>query len=550
MTSISRAPRPVLLALALALPLLLTVGCGGQGAPGSNQQAAAGVPKMGGTFVAAFEADTGPFNVDVTGGIVSSRALRHVYEPLLSRNFEDYAETPPVRGMLAEKWDMSPDGLTYTLNLRKGVKFQDGTPWNAAAAKYTFDRLLDQNHPSYNAAAAAAQRRRTGVIKAVTAVDDSTLKVEMKDVNVEFLVDTESIFMVSPDLLRKQGMDNYVRAGGGGTGPFKLAKYENGVEAVLERNPDYWGKQMLGGGPYLDKIVIRFLVEPTARIAALLAGEVDWIAVVPPDNIPQLQTDKRFVLGMDTIPHTWGWIMNFKNEFGKQDKLRQAMALSIDRDRMVKDLLRGSAEPAYRFWAPGSAGYRATQKDWTYGYDPERAKSLLREAGYPNGIDIKVLTPNSGSGLMVPGPMNEYIQAEMVKVGIRVKYDTLEWQTFFAKWRAGFEPEYVAYVQAYPTENVTSLRGWTHTLSQPPAATNGGWYSNAEVDKLLDEGQRTVDQAKRYELYNKAVDLTARDVFVLDVVHDKAPLAWSKKVQGFVHPKSWSFVFYKTWLSE
>ncbi len=353
--------------------------------------------------------------------------------------------------------------------------------------------------------------------------------------------------MISPDIIKKYGNDNYQNYSAG-TGPFKLLKNEEGVQASLERNPDYWGSSRYDGGPFVDKIVIRFITEPTARVAALKSGEVDWISVVPPDSVSSLQSDSHLVVSEETIPHVWIWIPNLKHNAFKDKRVRQATALAVDRNRLARDLLRGTAEPAYRFWAPGSPGYRPTPKDMTYDYDPQRAKNLLQAAGYGNGLDIKILTPISGSGLMEPVPMNEFIQQDLAKIGIKVQTETQEWQSFFTKWRSGIPSDYAAFVQAYPTENPKSLARFVTTPNQPPNGVNAGWYSNVDVDRLTDEGSRTLDEQKRYDLYQQAVDIVTQDVGFVSIVHDKAPLAWRKTVNGFVHPRSWNFSFFKTWL--
>ncbi len=520
-----------------------------QKSSGSSSQAGSGKqPKKGGTLVLGFESDVGPLKVDgLGGGIVTSRATRHIYEALVDRDYENFHDIPPRRSGLADRWDISPDGLTYTFYLHPGVKFHDGTPFNAAAAKFTLDRLVDSSHPYYYPAAAAVQRASLGSIGEVVAVDDSTLRITLKSLDVEFLYRMEGVYMISPDIIKRYGNDNYQNYSAG-TGPFKLLKNEEGVQATFERNSDYWGSSRYDGGPFVDKMVIRFITEPTARVAALKTGEVDWISVVPPDSVASLQQDSQLVVSEQTIPHTWAWILNFRHTSFKDKRVRQAAALAVDRSRMARDLLRGTAEPAYRFWAPGSPGYRPTPKDMTYDYDPQRAKRLLQEAGYGNGLDVKVLTPVSGSGMMEPISMNEFIQQDLAKVGIRVQTETQEWQSFFTKWRAGMPAEYAAFAQAYPTENPTSLARWVSTANEPPNGVNSGWYSNQDVDRLLNEGLRTLDEQKRYDLYQQAIDLLTGDVMVLSVVHDKAPLAWRKAVNGFVHPKSWNFSFFKTWL--
>lgn len=509
--------------------------------------AAAGEPKRGGTLVAGFESDVGPMVVERGGGIVTRRATMYVYEALIDLDFENFHEIPPRRAALAQSWEADPSGESWVFRLQDGVKFHDGTPLDAEAVKFNYDRYIDPNHASFYETGAAAQSSNIGTIESVEAVDPSTVRINLKRRDVEFLSRADRIYMVSPTVLEEQGNENYHRVSGG-TGPFRLLSNEQGVQAELERVPDYWGSSRFDGGPFVDKIIIRFLVEPAVRVAALQSGEADWIAVVPPDSVAPLQNNDDFVVGMEPIPHTWGWILNFKHELLKDKRVRQAMALSVNRESLAQDLLRGTAEPAFQFWAPGSPGYRPVPENMTYGYDPQRAKQLLEAAGYSDGIDLKILTPNSGSGLMQPVLMNEFIQENMSEVGINVEMELMEWQSFFVKWREGITPEYAAYVQAYPTERFPSLEGWMLTERQPPNGTNSGWFSNVEFDNFMAQAADTLDETARHELYQKAVDITAEEVAVLSVAHDRAPLAWGKHVKGFVHPRAWYFSLNKTWL--
>jgi peptide/nickel transport system substrate-binding protein len=472
-----------------------------------------------------------------------------VYDSLIMRDYVNFAPEPPRMPGLAERWEVGPEGMSYTFFLRKGVKFHDGTPFDAAAVKFNFDRDSDPSHPNYFQLGAGAAKAILGKVKSTEVVDPYTFKVNMKEPEVLFLNLIEGFFIVSPEVVKKFGNDNYPR-NTAGTGAFKFVKHESGVEAVLEKNPDYWNKEWLGGGPFVDKIVIRFIPEATARVAALQAKEVDWIVAVPPDSVPALQKDSNVVVSMESIPHTWMWRMNFKNEHFMIKKVRQAVALGIDREKMAKGLLRDTAVAAAQFWAPGSPGYRATPKEMTYSYDPERAKALVKEAGFPSGIDVKVFVPNSGSGMMVPVPMNESIQEDLAKVGIRVKFEIVEWQAYLSRSAAGMPPEYAAFGTSLGTEDFSSLPRQFHSKYQPPNGGNPQWYVNPEVDKVFDDAAKTLDDAKRTELYQKANDLITEDVVFLNVVHDKAPMAWNKTVNGFQHTKSWSFSFTKTWLNK
>ena len=540
---------------ALALTTAALAACGAPAptaAPASSTKPAASstkTPKSGGTLVLGFESDIGPLTTEINAGAVTSRVKQMVYDSLVMRDYVNYFPEPPRIPGLAERWEVAPDGMSYTFFLRKGVKFHDGTPFNADAVKFNFDRDNDPSHPFYYQLGAGAAKAILGKVKSTEVVDPYTFKVSMKEPEVLFLNLVEGFFIVSPDAVKKYGNDNYPR-NTAGTGPFKFVSHESGVQAVVEKNPDYWGKESLGGGPFVDKIVIRFIPEATARVAALQAKEVDWIVAVPPDSVPTLQKDPNLVVAMDSIPHTWMWRMNFKNEHFKIKKVRQAVSLGVDREKMAKGLLRDTAIPAAQFWAPGSPGYRPVPKEMTYAYDPDRAKALLAEAGFPNGIDVKVFVPNSGSGMMVPVPMNEEIQEDLAKIGVRVKLEIVEWQAYLSRSGAGMPAEYAAFGTSLATEDPSALPRQFHSKYQPPNGGNPQWYANPDVDKLFDEAAKTLDDAKRTELYLKAHDLVTEDAVFLNVVHDKAPIAWNKAVTGFAHTKSWSFSFTKTWLDK
>ena len=528
----------------------LAAACGNHSASGPVGSSA-GTPKRGGTMVLGFESDIGPMDVELTHGAVNTRVRMMVYDSLVERDYTNpHKGVPPQVPGLAESWTVAPDGMSYTFKLRQGVVFHDGTPFNADAAKFDIDRDLDPNHPYYWKVGAGALSSVLGRVKNTEVVDAYTLRINMQQVQADFLDLLEGMYFPSPDSIKKYGIEGYAQHPIG-TGPFKFTKYEEGVQAQLDRNPDWWGKDQTGGGPFLDKLVIQFIPEPTTRISSLLAGQVDWITAVPADSVATIQGNSKYYVALDPpAPHTWIWRTNFKNPLTAKKEVRQAIALGIDRNRMARDLLRGTALPASQFWGPGEIAYRPTPKDMTYGYDPERAKSLLAQAGYPNGIDILAYVPNSGSGMMDPVSMNQFIQENLSKVGIRVKFETVEWQTYLSRSAAGFPPEYAIFNSSLGGGSPSAFYRYFHSSMQPPKGGDPGWYVNPQVDSLLDQAAVTIDTSQRYELYAQVNDLTTDDVVFVNVVHDKVPLAWSKKVHGFNKVPSWNVSFTQTWLEQ
>jgi peptide/nickel transport system substrate-binding protein len=524
--------------------------CGSRSASQPSATSGGGPAKRGGTLVLGFESDIGPMDIEFSHGAINTRVRQMVYDSLVMRDYTNYHDIPPQIPGLAESWTVAPDGMSYTFNLRKGVKFHDGTDWNADAAKFGIDRNLDPNHPYYYKTAAGAISSSLGQIASTEIVDPYTLRINMNRVQASFLDLLELYWFPSPASVQKYGPENYGQHPVG-TGPFKFTKYEEGVQAEVERNPDWWGSAQAGGGPFVDKINIRFISEPTARVASLLAGQVDWVAAVPPDAVATIQGNSKYHVALDPpAPHTWIWRTNFKNQLTARPEIRQAIALSIDRDRMARDLLRNTAISADSFWGPGNEAYRQTPKDMTYGFDPEQAKKLLAQAGFPNGIDILALVPNSGSGMMEPTSMNQFIQDNLAKTGIRVKLETVEWQTYLTRSQAGFPPEYAIFNSSLAGGSPSAMFRYFHSSMQPPKGGDPGWYVNPEVDKKLDQAETELDGTKRDALYSDVNDLITRDVVFVNVVHDKVPLAWSKSLQGFNKVPAWNVSFTQSWLSQ
>jgi peptide/nickel transport system substrate-binding protein len=546
----NRVTRRRLLALAAAGGgTALLAACGSPHA-GPSTSSATGPAKRGGTLVLGFESDIGPMDIELSHGAVNTRVRQMVYDSLVMRDYTNPHDVPPQIPGLAESWTIAPDGLSYTFNLRKGVTFHDGTPWDAEAAKFGIDRNLDPNHPFYWKTGAGAISSVLGKVRDTEIVDPYTLRINMKQVQASMLDLLELYWFPSPASIKKYGPEGYAQHPVG-TGPFKFSKYEQGVQAELERNPGWWGSSQAGGGPFVDKLVVRFIPEPTSRVASLLAGQVDWIAAVPADSVGTIQSNQKYLVALDPpAPHTWIWRTNFKNQLTARKEVRQAIALSIDRDRMARDLLRNTALPADSFWGPGNEAYRQTPKDMTYGYDPERAKKLLAQAGFPNGIDIVAYVPNSGSGMMEPVSMNQFIQDNLSKSGIRVKLETVEWQTYLSRSQAGFPPEYAIFNSSLSGGSPSAMYRYFHSSMQPPKGGDPGWYVSADVDKLLDQAETELDATKRDALYSQVNDLITDDVVFVNVVHDKVPLAWSKSVHGFNKVPAWNVSFTKTWLDQ
>ena len=309
---------------------------------------------------------------------------------------------------LAEQWEVSEDGKTYTFRLRKNVRFHNGEPFNAAVAKWNLERVMAADtkniHPEY-----------FRVIAAMATPDDNTLEVTLKDVDALFL-----IHMAEGDaaMLPMKGYEQ-AKSQPVGTGPFKFSKWVPGDRVELVRFDGYWNPEL----PYLDKVTFRFISDATAQVAALKAGDLDVIGwLTAPEMAQELDQDKRFkVLAgastSDVILSTNNKAKPFDNP-----KVRQAMAHAIDRQMIIDLAMSGYGTPIGSHWSP-AAPYYADLVD-TYPYNPARAKQLLADAGYPNGIEAVLRVPGKYPYSVRAG---EVLVDQFANVGIRLTMENIEW---------------------------------------------------------------------------------------------------------------------------
>jgi peptide/nickel transport system substrate-binding protein len=508
----------------------------GQAKPAQQPPAAA---KPGGTLVAGWDSDPGALDNNVDRGAVTRTLLHMVYDRIVERDISVKADFPPFGPGLATSWDVSPDAKVYTFKLRPGVKFQDGTPCDAEAIKFNIERNWNPSHPFYSKTGAGANALGYKDLDKVEVLDASTVRVTHKAPFADFLnvlaFGTYSIG--SPTQIQKVGNDELGNQPVG-TGPFKFVSRERGVKLVFEKNPDYWG-----GAPTLDGFIIRPLPEAVARLTALETGEVDWINNVHPDSIEKVRGNANLVIELAQLPNTWGYIPNHRAEPTKNVKVRQALNWAVNREALCKDIMRGLAVPSTSPFAPtGTAGYNPDIKG--YGYDPGKAKALLGEAGYGNGLTLKFQIPQGAVGSPFAVEMNQYLQQNFKDVGIDVSIETLEAQIMQTNLSNGMTPDVHAFSVGFSVDELVNLqRHYRSDLVPPNGNTNPGWIENPDLDALLKQALETPNEEERKKIYfdvqQRAVDLAAW----VWVVHQKGARAWSKKVQGFVNPNSYMFTF-------
>jgi peptide/nickel transport system substrate-binding protein len=450
-----------------------------------------------------------------------------LYDGLTRFDLNQGTTIPKLEPSLAASWTSDATGTTWTFKLRPGVKFTDGTPWDADAAVFNFGRYLDKSSPQYYPQLAATAAIASAGIKSVTKVDDMTIKI-ICDGPLSFLPSNlTTLYMGSPTAIKSEGNAGFAKKPVG-TGPFIFASETRGQKLVMNPNKNYWG-----GAPKLNQLILRPMSDANARVAALRSGQVNWIEVAPPDNIPSLKS-AGYQITSNSYDHIWPWIFDVAKKPWNNQLVRQAANYAINRESLVKNVLNGTADPAYQVLPRANAAYKAS--DNMYSYNPAKAKQLLTEAGYPHGFTTTLSYPTAGSGNMIPGPMNEALQQDLAAVGIKVTLQPIDWSSMVTNIVAGKIPGGADAINSSQTFQQDTY--WI-TLFVSGYGVNLGHYNDPKVTALLDKVKSTVDSAKREALYAQAAKIVTSDAPWLFVVNDRDARAMASNVHGFVQPKSW-----------
>ena len=450
------------------------------------------------------------------------RILVNLYEGLVVYK----PGTLEVAPGLAETWDVSEDGTEYTFHLRPGVTFHDGTPLNAEAVKFNFDRMLDENHPFHDTGPFPLSFFFSAV-EETTAVDELTVKFTLNAPYAPFLSNLAypTGLIVSPAAVEANGAEFGRHPAG--TGPFKFAEWRSNEAVVIEKNDAYWGAPA-----GTNAVVFRPITDANTRVAEMLAGGIDMMVEVPPTSLSQFQGE-GFEVVEQAGPHLWFLILNAKEGPFADVRVRQAANYAINKEAIVNDVLEGTAEVAAGPTPPAFAwAYDDTLAP--YPYDPDKARALLAEAG-AEGAELTFYVTEGGSGMLDPVPMGTAIQADLNAVGLNVKIETYEWNTFLGEVNPGLEGKADMAEMAWMTNDPDTLPFLAlRTEAWPEAGGfNSGYYSNPEVDKLLEEARVATDQGKRAELYKQMQQIVHDDAPWVFVANWKQNAVTSDRVENF-----------------
>ena len=382
---------------------------------------------------------------------------------------------------LATEYSVSKDGKEYTFLLKRGVRFHDGKPFDAEDVKFTFGRLMDPKagiaHPEYYRD-----------IESVQVVDPSTVKIRMKNVNSMFLFN-----LARPDsiIVNKQAVDK-LKTAPVGTGPFKFVEWVRGAHVTLAKFDGYHRK----GLPYLDRVTFKFIGDPSAQIAALKAGDIDVIGYdVSPENARLLEKDPKYkVLDGNTTNKVILSTNNTRKPF-TDVRVRRAMAHAIDRMAIVKGAMSGYGAPIGSHMEPGNPYHIDLLS--AYSYNPEKAKQLLKEAGYPNGFEAVIKLPSRFAYTLRSG---EIVVDMLAKVGIRLKIELIEWGQWIDRVfkNADYDLTVIGHAEPFDINIYANPKYYFR-------------YDNPKFQETLKKAEREPDPKARRELYAALQRMIADD---------------------------------------
>lgn len=505
----------ILLILLLTMSLIIS-GCGGGGE--DNADTGSSEVNKNESFIIAKSNDAKLIDPGYAWIEASIGAVYPVYEGLVQFK-NDELEVEPA---LATDWKKSEDGKTWTFSLRQDVKFHDGTDFNADAVVFTFNRILDENHPMHGVVKGGWSYLNYllgDMIEEVKALDDYTVQFTLKQKFAPFLtyMGYYSQFIVSPTAAEKYGErfpEHPV-----GTGPFKFDKWQKGEYIQYVANEDYWGEK-----PQVEKLIIKVVPESSTRLMELQTGQVDAIKTLDPGQIEKVKNNKDLKLISKPGANIHFAAMNTKIEPLNNVKVRQAINYAVDVEKLVNAVYEGSGTPAINILPPTVFSFDDTAGP--YEYNPEKAKELLAEAGYPNGFDL-TLHSFTHARVYVSNPVQvaEIIKSDLKKVGINVKIETVEYSTLSD------------IMESY--EHEIALTGWydipypSNFLKTCALGGNHTGYKPQELVDIANKALGTYDRNEQEAYYRQLQQKLHEAAPVIPIAHRNYTAAVRSNVKGF-----------------
>ena len=479
--------------------LFVAVGCGGGGAPQSNTPP--------GTLYVALEAEPPELDPNLSSAYVDRQVMASLYDKLV-----DIDQDGEIVPMLARSYEVSDDDLVYTFHLREGIKFHDGTEFNAEAVKYNLDRYQEED---------SVRSTEVEPIESVETVDEYTVRVTLSEPFAPFLavLTDRAGIIASPKAIEEN--NGRISKDPVGTGPFEFVERVRGDHITVKKNPDYWRE----GLPKLDKIIYRGIEDENVQYQNLQSGELDLIDSIPLVEVKGLQESGDYRVSIEPgLGYNGIWLNVTRPPFDNE-QLRQAMYRLVDREAVAKAALRNVGG------TPANSPF--SKQSWAYGesdeYPPrsvEDAKALLKEAGEPNGFSFTFKVDPSPLSQQI----GQIIQSNLKPAGIKVKLEQVEFGTLLEQNTSG---DFEAMLLGWSGRIDPDLNIYNFTVTDGDFNASG--YSNPEVDRLLGEARTASDRVQRKQLYDQVMEILHEEVPYVYLYHSNltTDFAMQPTVKGF-----------------
>jgi peptide/nickel transport system substrate-binding protein len=530
--------RLVLLGMVFGVAVILS-NCGSPSNTVSNNSPTGPTPAAVPAGALVYGAGGPPVNLE-PGNITDGNSVI-VIDQIYNRLTDFKPGTVELEPSLATEWSSSKDGKTWTFKLRSGVKFHDGTDFDAEAVKFNVERWWDAKNPNgYRESGKTYQiwkdffggfkGDKNSLVKDVAVVDKSTIKFVLNQPFAAFpsAIGSGYFGMASPAAVKKAGA-KYGTPGSlaVGTGPFVFQEWRSGDRIVLEKNPNYWKT----GAPKVNQLVIRFVDDPAARLAQLRAGQLDFTVDLTPDQLKEVQGDPNLEAVVRPSFNVGYLALNPSYEPLSKPEVRRAIAQTINKPAIVQAFWGELGKHDSQF-IPPALNWAESDRVKDYEFNPQQAKAMLAKAGYPNGFDLDLwYMPVSRPYFPTPKPIAEAFAADLSAIGIRVKLLTKDWSAYLAD-------------RLKPPGFQAFMMGWTGDYGDPdnfyyphfgPGSTAdlGNW-KNPKVLELLDRGRATGDKAARAKIYAEVSEILHGEAVRLPIVHSQPLLGKRKNIQGWI----------------
>ena len=477
-------------------------------APALHEAAKADAPQRGGTLTVGFASDIKTLDPVFSIEFTERQVLYLVFDTLVKLD-TDFS----IRPELAKSWEIQKDGTRVVLHLREGVKFQDGTAFDAAAVKWNIDRRLDPEVKS------PQKGGLESVLTSVEVVDPATVAFNLKQPFPGLLgmLGQREGFMVSPTAVQKAGADFGSKPVG--TGAFLFKEWVRGNHITVERNPDYWDREK----PYLDRVVFQDIGGSVVGVQRLVTGEVDFVSELSPQDVRQIEGRSDIRLDPDPVGRWISLQWQVDKPPFNNPALRQAIAHAIDRKRVVDILTGGKAQIAEGSTPKGLWWFDPALK--SYDYNPGKAKELLSQAGYPNGLDLTMAAPT----VTMFQQLDQLLQEQLKAIGINVTLEPApvsDWYARVVQQKINFTPQ--RWSQRPDPD------GLFYILFHSKGYANSTNYKNPELDALLDKARALTDTEARKPLYRQTQEIMTRDLPYVPLFFSLEYAALWSNVQGYL----------------